>query len=251
MWNAGGEGRSSSGWTKFYDSLTPPPKDRHRGALPFRVAQLYQIMVDAVAAGDVVGYICAAGVLAHYVGDACQPLHVSRLHHGLPDDDRDDEVHEVYETDMLDRDDIRVQVVTRVNAELTDFHAGDGDGPDLVTGQALAAAAVVDLMARSIAAIKPADILEVFNNPPPGESRTTALWNAFGDRTIERLADGARTLAVLWQSAWDEADGESLPKKQMAKQSEDALKKLYKNKDFAPNAWLKDQTVSLAEPVVV
>ena len=84
LWEAGGEGRSSAGWTKFYGSVNPPPEDKHRGALPFRVAQLYQVMVDAVQDKDLLHYIAAAGVLAHYVGDACQPLHVSRLHHGLP-----------------------------------------------------------------------------------------------------------------------------------------------------------------------
>jgi hypothetical protein len=36
---------------------------------------------------------------------------------------------------------------------------------------------------------------------PPGETRMTALWNAFGQKMIERLADGSRTLAVLWQRA--------------------------------------------------
>ena len=33
---------------------------------------------------SLVGFLCAAGCLAHYVGDACQPLHISRLHHGQP-----------------------------------------------------------------------------------------------------------------------------------------------------------------------
>jgi hypothetical protein len=206
LWDAGGDGRTTAGWTAFYNSLNPSPSDRHRGALPFRVAQLYDIMVDAVRGDDLVQYIAAAGVLAHYVGDACQPLHVSRLHHGLPDDPSDDDVHEVYESDMLDKEDNRVLVVTGVNAALVGYHAGDADGPDLVSGGAQAAAAVVDLMARTIAAIPPADLLDVFNHPPVGDSRTTALWNTFGEKTIQRLADGARTLAVIWQSAWDEAN---------------------------------------------
>jgi hypothetical protein len=247
LWEAGGNGRTSEGWTAFYGSLKPPPKDQHRGALPFRVAQLYQIMVDAVRAHDLVEYVSAAGVLAHYVGDACQPLHVSRLHHGLPDDPSDDHVHDAYESDMLDKDANRVLVVAGVNDTLSGFHAGDPDRPSLVSGAAQAAAAVVDLMARTIEAIKPSDLLEVFDNPPAGQSKTTALWNAFGDATIARLADGARTLAVLWQSAWDEGDGDDIAVSHMTTQSQAALQLRYNDKTFAPNAWLKDQHVSLAE----
>lgn len=245
MWDAGGEGRTSAGWTKFYKSLTPPPKDRHRGALPFRVAQLFDVMVDAVRGKDLLRYIAAAGVLAHYVGDACQPLHVSRLHHGLPEDEGDDDVHEVYESDMLDKDANRLLVVTGVNAALAGYHAGDAEGPDLVDTAAAAAATVVDLMARTIEAIAPSDLLDVFNNPPPGESRTTALWNAFGEQTIERLADGSRTLAVLWQSAWKQGSGEGIAKNKMVAQSQDKLMEVYNDTTFAPNTWLKDQDVSL------
>ena len=102
LWRSGdGTWRTPAGWTAFYDSLTDPPADEHRGALPFRAAQLYGLMVEAVRGGDVLGYVATVGVLAHYVGDACQPLHVSRLHHGVPGAG-EDAVHSVYETTMLD-----------------------------------------------------------------------------------------------------------------------------------------------------
>jgi hypothetical protein len=55
------------------------------GLLPFRVWQIYDAMVDFVKNGERDKFVCAAGVLAHYVGDACQPLHISFLHHGDPD----------------------------------------------------------------------------------------------------------------------------------------------------------------------
>jgi hypothetical protein len=42
--------------------------------LPFRVWQIYKKMVEFVAAGDVASFVAAGGILAHYVGDACQPL---------------------------------------------------------------------------------------------------------------------------------------------------------------------------------
>ena len=229
--------RTPQGWTEFYDSLPQPPSDDHRGALPFRVAQLYDIMVASAKARDVTTYIAAAGVLAHYVGDACQPLHVSRLHHGLPDDPSDDDVHSVYETKMLDRH--AAEIVSGVNSALDGYHAGDSQGPPLVTGSAEAADAVVTLMARTVAAIPPMDIVEVFT-ANPGAQRDPALWNAFGRKTINRLADGARTLAVLWRSAWDEGGGERIGASRITAQSEQALQALYEDKTFAPNVWLRE-----------
>ena len=58
-------------WNRFYDSLDIGTK---RGALPFRVWQIYQEMVGFARERDVARFLCAGGVMAHYVGDACQPL---------------------------------------------------------------------------------------------------------------------------------------------------------------------------------
>lgn len=238
LWGEGGDWRTPAGWTAFYDSLASSPKDRHRGALPFRVAQLYDVMVAAVEAKDIARFVTAAGVLAHYVGDACQPLHVSRLHHGLPDDSDDDKVHAVYETDMLDR--FAPEVITGVNDLLDGYQVGDPAGPAPFAGAANASVAVVDLMARTIAAIEPAEILDVFNTDD-GRGRAVRLWDAFGARTLDRLADGSRTLAVIWQAAWVEGGGESISKSRLKKQPAADLQAIYEDKSFAPNEWLKDQ----------
>jgi hypothetical protein len=238
LWQSGkAKWRTPDGWTEFYDSLPAPPEDKHRGSLPFRVAQLYDIMVAAVADNDVTRYVAAAGVLAHYIGDACQPLHVSRLHHGEPDTKDDDKVHEAYENDMLDQH--REEVVSGVNALLADYHAGDAGGPDLFTGADKAAVTVVALMKRSIAGIAPQEILDAFLGHP-GRGRTQFLWDTFSERTFDRLADGARTLAVIWRSAWEEGGGEDIAMSHMTTQSKPALQALYENLDFAPNVWLKD-----------
>jgi hypothetical protein len=38
---------------------------------------------------------------------------------------------------------------------------------------------------------------------------TTVLWNKFGPATVTVLADGALTLAMLWESAWAKGDGDT------------------------------------------
>src|SRR5262249_24000053 len=63
------------------DPITP----EHRGLLPFRVWQPFDAMVDFARKGQASKFVCAAGVLTHYVGDACQPLHISYLHDGDPE----------------------------------------------------------------------------------------------------------------------------------------------------------------------
>src|SRR6185503_2557605 len=78
-------------WDAFYSSVKDilsgdPISAKHRGLLPFRVWQIFNDMVRFVKAGKVAEFVCAAGVLTHYVGDACQPLHISFLHDGDPAD---------------------------------------------------------------------------------------------------------------------------------------------------------------------
>ena len=60
-------------------------RDESRGLLPFRVWQIYDAMVSFVKDGEAEKFVCAAGILSHYVGDACQPLHISYMFNGDPD----------------------------------------------------------------------------------------------------------------------------------------------------------------------
>jgi hypothetical protein len=75
---------------------------------------------------------------------------------------------------------------------------------------------------------------------PSGRGRTKALWEALGNRTIKRLADGARTLAVLWNSACVQGGGEDIADSRIKTQPADELKNRHGDKTFAPNVWLKD-----------
>jgi hypothetical protein len=57
------------------------------------------------------------------------------------------------------------------------------------------------------------------------------LWTEFGKDTVNVMAAGARTLAMLWDSAWKE--GGAKPKVASAGEiKQSAFKKLYINPDF-------------------
>ena len=61
---------------------------------------MYTQMVNSVKAKKIDEFICAGGTLTHYVGDACQPLHVSYLHAGIPGHETN--VHGDYEDKLID-----------------------------------------------------------------------------------------------------------------------------------------------------
>src|SRR6185369_3161796 len=75
---------AASVWKEYFDGFAAKGVGPDEGALPFRVWQLWEAMVDYLGKEDVLRFVAAAGVLAHYVGDASQPLHCSYMHHGIP-----------------------------------------------------------------------------------------------------------------------------------------------------------------------
>lgn len=237
LWKQDAASRDPQVWDRFYSSIDPDRKPQHRGALPFRVAELYRVMVQAVAAKQLDAYVCAAGVLAHYIGDACQPLHISHLHHGEADDPDDDKVHVVFESDMLDQ--AAEEVVAGVKQRVADTPARP-----LFKGGMGAADAIVQLMRRTMAELPPEEVLEVFERVH-GRGQAAAMWSILGERTLNCMADGAVTLATVWQSAWKEGKGEqnfTLAACRVPVPTA-RLKKLYDTKGFAESRWLHEMTL--------
>ena len=214
-------------WNAFYDGLGADK----RGALPFRVWQMYDAMVAALKAGDVATFVCAGGLMSHYAADASQPLHVSFLHHGRPGHPEEKPVHSAYETQMLDR--FGAEIVQRVNLAL----GGKVHGKKL--GGAGAAWEIVHLMRASIATLPPSAIIAAFDDVA-GTGRIAHMYEVLGDRTITCLAAGVRTLARLWASAWYEGDGAAIPDSQLVAIPTATLMAMYENKAFVPSFELDD-----------
>jgi hypothetical protein len=224
-------------WRDFYESLDV--KETNRGILPFRVWQVFNEMVRYVQAGDVTKYVCAAGILAHYIGDAAQPLHASSLHDGDPHTPGDAGVHSAFETAML-------------NAKIPELIDGLANAlknrkakPKTVAGGKRAAWETVKLMRRTFARLSPMEIITAYRNAP-SQGRSDSLWTALGARTVQCMADGAITLAMLWESAWKEGGGDNIAAAKLKPISHAALIKLYDTqahqdeKEFLPSYYLKD-----------
>lgn len=234
-------------WQRYYDAVQEqfPSEHESRGLLPFRVWQIYDTMVAAVRAGEVVTFVCAAGILSHYVGDSCQPLHISYMFNGDPDHTVDGivrdrktgkknqgqvpvgtGVHAAYEDDMIDRH------IPEVIQGIDDY-LSQNSPPEPIEGGHAAAVAVVELMQKTFAAISPKKIIDEFvkvQDEKPA-ARADAMWERLGQDTINVMADGCICLAQLWDSAWQEGNGDHTIMS-LDIIDESVLEDLYQNRDF-------------------
>ncbi len=217
-------------WTTYYTDKEV--KDSSKGILPFRVWQIFLQMVAYAAKGNKAGYVAAAGVLAHYVGDACQPLHISYMFNGIPAQGKGeaktgDGVHEAFETTMINKynKDIIPAVEALVKGKKYKLVA-IGSGKE-------AAAATVGLMKDTFKAIKPQDIVDAFVKD--GAAFPDNFWNKKGKTLIPALfTSGASTLASLWNSAWELGNGSDKIKNLTGADPDDIIH-LYQDPTFLPS----------------
>lgn len=228
-------------WTDFYQGVSEPINP---GALPFRVWQIWNAMVGYLAAPegpDVTSFVCAAGCLAHYVGDACQPLHVSRLHHGNPPIHKGSvayKIHAAYETDLLNQK--APDIVQGLNQRIQAWKAGGAQlTADIETGKG-AAVRVIQLMKQTFQSIPPADLVATYNQGNNAQDRLDRMWNDFGEKTMDNMLEGCRCLAEIWQSAWKVGLAKAATQDglNLGAIDPDDLKALYLKADFLPSTSL-------------
>ncbi len=201
----------------------PSPRE---GALPFRVWQMYKQMIASLRDRKVDEFLVAGGTMAHYVGDACQPLHISFLHHGANPSEAG--VHSDYETAMIDRKAEELfQGVDNITQKVSPHELIGPDGKD-------AARLVLQLMKRTVDLLPPEEILGVWRTAK-GRGRFDKMWDALGDRTITNIAAGSHAMAAIWESAWKHGGGNSLPKSALRAVPQPQLQQLYSMKSFVPS----------------
>lgn len=228
---------SADVWRDYYAGFKKKGPDP--GALPFRTWQIYESMVRAAKAGDAMGFVGAAGVLSHYVGDACQPLHVSHLHHGhAPTDDKKSDaykaykktaaykVHAIYEEGMFEAR--PAEALQGINEAVKGMSAK----ADVKSGYE-AARSVVDLMRTSIDGLRPDFIIKTDELDETAKNRASHFWEKLGAKTVKLIAGGCLRLACLWESAWREGNGAKNVTRLDAI-SEPVLQNLYRRNDFLP-----------------
>lgn len=211
-------------WETFYDSVRDLMKDtpieaKHRGLLPFRVWQIFDAMVGFVSEGKMPQFVCAAGVLTHYVGDACQPLHISYLHDGDPlqkvtytfkkgkhEGETEERplgqgVHSAYEDGMVTTGRRKILDGLKATPKATKS--------EMIDSGFEAAKRTIAMMRDTFNTIPPVEIVKAyagFEGKP--KEQNDFLWKKFGKQTIKVMQGGSHLLAVLWESAWALGDGD-------------------------------------------
>lgn len=229
-------------WNTYYAGIG---ENKKRGALPFRVWQICEAMIGYASADPpkVLEFVTAAGIVAHYVGDACQPLHISQYHHGRDLSDAEHtKVHSIYETEMVARhgEDL-LRMIPDAGAEDVPpiAPAGAPTGHDI-------AVAVVALMQRTVNRLPPLTIVAAFDEHI-GAGQTEAMWAELKDRTAACMQDGAKTLARVWEAAWRAGGSPDMTAETF---SEEQFENLYKDRDFLP-AYTLDQIETDAQDQIV
>jgi hypothetical protein len=232
------ENMSVSVWSKWYAD-EGETDSRSEGLLPFRVWQIFNEMVRQLKARDDAKFLCAAGVLAHYVGDACQPLHGSYHSDGYRDAPNATTkkwpgkgVHSTYEDKMVDRH--STGLLAQILPQAREF---GGAIPPISDGRD-AAFATVTLMGQAAEILPPRTLIDEYIRLGGGSSARVVdgLWDAFGADTAKLMGAGARYLAAMWEAAFMKADT-SLPAG-AREISETELAKVYQDKDFVPSVTL-------------
>lgn len=210
---------NAADWNRYFDAFDEKVNVLHRGILPMRVWQFFEHL-KKYAANDPERFIAAAGTLAHYIGDACQPLHGSVMADGIKDEEPDiprlsssrkdkqknklpayrgEGVHSAYETDMLNKAARDGHLFPEIDKNL---HAGHGMG--LVPDGRSAAVATLQCMHDVAKVLPPRKIIDAYERSFEPESlpHAAALWQDLGKPTGKVMAIGVRTLALIWESAW-------------------------------------------------
>jgi len=110
---------------------------------------------------------------------------------------------------------------------------------DLIQGGREAGFATIKLMRRTRERIEPMDLVETYAALVLDGRKSEApdvLWGDFGEQTIAAIADGCRTLAMLWESAWVEGGGsDTIPEAQLTMKNRFNIKQIYDRQTFAPS----------------
>lgn len=232
-------------WQKFYESF-PEEERPEEGSLPFRIWQLYDAMVDAVRRRDADDFVCIAGILAHYTGDATQPLHLSQYHHGYGPEGgkkspewneyrrkREYKIHSIFEQIMFE---VRgAEMIAAVNEALVNVTISDG-----IVGGHQAAVETVKIMQDCFAILPPGKIIEADEPSETQPERGRILWDAIGPDTAKLVAQGCKLIARLWESAWAEGGGDQIPWERLRTLPEDFVNDKVRDRSFLPALRLEE-----------
>jgi hypothetical protein len=215
-------------------------------------------MVEFVRKGKKDEFVCAAGVLTHYIGDACQPLHISYLHDGDPERATTRTVHHRDGTSERVKDPLGKGVHAAYEDEMINTHRQqilDGlsgvskvKKGDLINTGFEAAKLTIALMRDTFSSIPPVDIVGAFlATQAEPKKRPAVFWKKFGKTTVDNMREGAELVARLWESAWVLGEGERTINSGAALDRKKAMR-ICADRDFLPSCSIEEIGALLGHP---
>jgi hypothetical protein len=162
------------------------------GTALWRVDQLFELSQEAFQVGDYERGLQMAGVMAHYVADLGQPLHVTEDYDGRNGSKTG--IHSFFESSnvqTMDRSRLKSDVQTRAQALLADPTYRNSLGNDIPS-------TITRLMMRS------ADSVETILDLDESLGRSGQGARAQLELALERMADSTATLAWVIGRLWVE-----------------------------------------------
>jgi hypothetical protein len=228
-------------WLTYYTD--PAVNDKSKGILPFRIWQFFDSLKAYAEQRDATGFVTAAGILAHYVGDACQPLHISYMFDGLPMPDgsiRGKEVHSIFETTMINKFIGEILPVANTLSKKAQFK-------NLVSVNQgkQAAGATVQMMKKTFNLVSPKFLVGIVHKHKDQQGLGNAataekMWEKVGaDAMAEIFVFGAYYLASIWEGAWKAGKGSSHVENLGLVEVDDVVA-LYESQEFVPSLNIKE-----------
>jgi len=207
-------------------------------------------MTDTLSSGisdRVVRFLAMAGVLAHYIADACMPLHNTKYHHGLVNaSKKEQQVHNYIDNNILsaEKGELLRQAFSSIGSN-PPFQRIDG-GRDW--GQRTMA-----LLVYTYTRLHPKKIVETYNETLGWDwrRRYNHVIAEIGVPLRRCIARGTVRLAEIWENAWRQGGGNALADSSLVQVEKPDLSELYLDKDgFLPCRLLKDLTVNGTDRLV-
>jgi hypothetical protein len=247
-------------WNKFYQDIIDGERkagkksQTRKGELPFRIAQIYDEMVEYVKSGNVDAFVTSAGIITHYIFDSCQPMHLSYMFDGDPNgatigsDGKQEPVtagiHAIFDEKMVELN------VNTLRTDLTGYISRAtkrGVVPSITSLKTSkkVAQATIGLMRDTIKYAEPVSIVRSYEQmlDLPNNERYTRLWTQFGTGMEKAIGEAIILTARIWDSAWKRGGGDKLT--DIEKRDPQNIIKLYRTKEGFLNSYNLEEMSSV------
>lgn len=195
-------------WKEFYQAWEQEAGGAVKwGALPFRIGQAFDRLVEYLKDGNLKWAYAAAGALIHYVADACNPAHVTIWSKGNPrwTKSQQSRFHGIWDKEP------------EMNATLVEQAFRDCDPAVNIPDGRRASQQALQLMTHTLALVNVGELVE---NRDPSAAYRACREFITSPQGVAKIADvvahGCALLCSLWKSAWRQGSGNRFTSQSLA-----------------------------------